>query len=393
MYTSLDVKNDIYWVGALDFDIRTFDIIMYTEYGTTYNSYVVKGSSKTVLIEAVKEKFFDEHLERLKSVVDPKKIDYLIVNHTEPDHTGSIKKLLDLNPDLTIIGSSCAIKFLKEITNSTFKNIEVKEGDQIDIGGKTLEFVSAPFLHWPDSMYTYIKECKALFTCDSFGCHYCDSKVFNDLIDGDFVDAYKYYFDCIMGPFKDFMLKAIAKVDQLEVDVICPGHGPVLRENIDKYINLYRQWCETKKANEVVIGFVSSYGYTKKLAENIAKGVEAGGMQPKLYNLETADKTKVLENIHSSKGLLLGSPTIVNDTLPPVWEILIGLNQVIDRDLTVGAFGSYGWTGDAITNIEQRYSQLKFKMPVPSLKIMLNPSDNQCKEAFEFGKKFASCIK
>ncbi len=165
----LKVKDDIFWVGALDFDIRTFDVVMYTEYGTTYNSYVVKVSEKTAIIEAAKGKFFDEYLERLNTITSPEKIDYLVVNHTEPDHTGAIEKLLDINPNMTIIGSAFAIKFLKEITNKDFKSQVVKEGEEISLGNKTLTFLSVPFLHWPDSMYTYIKEDKTLFTCDSFG--------------------------------------------------------------------------------------------------------------------------------------------------------------------------------------------------------------------------------
>ena len=348
----LKVKDDIFWVGALDFDIRVFDVVMYTEYGTTYNSYVVKGSEKTALIEAAKGKFFDEHLERLNDITVPEKIDYLVVNHTEPDHTGAIEKLLDINPDMTIIGSAFAIKFLKEITNKDFNSKIVKDGDEISLGNKTLTFLSVPFLHWPDSMYTYIKEDKTLFTCDSFGCHYCDEKVFNDLIEGDFLDAYKYYFDCIMGPFKEYVQKALDRIKDLEIETICPGHGPVLRTDLDKYIEYYREWSKNDKVDEVVVGYVSAYGYTKTLAEEVAKGVEEAGIKAKLYDLETADKTEVLTNIGVAKGLLIGTPTIADDTLPPVWEILISLNANVHKGLKAGVFGSYGWNGTGITNVE-----------------------------------------
>ena len=388
----LKVKDDIFWVGALDFDIRVFDVVMYTEYGTTYNSYVVKGSEKTALIEAAKGKFFDEHLERLNDITVPEKIDYLVVNHTEPDHTGAIEKLLDINPDMTIIGSAFAIKFLKEITNKDFNSKIVKDGDEVSLGNKTLTFLSVPFLHWPDSMYTYIKEDKTLFTCDSFGCHYCDEKVFNDLIEGDFLDAYKYYFDCIMGPFKEYVQKALDRIKDLEIETICPGHGPVLRTDLDKYIEYYREWSKNDKVDEVVVGYVSAYGYTKTLAEEVAKGVEEAGIKAKLYDLETADKTEVLTNIGVAKGLLIGTPTIADDTLPPVWEILISLNANVHKGLKAGVFGSYGWNGTGITNVEGRFKQLKFKMPLEPLKIPFNPSLEQKEQAYNFGKEFANNI-
>lgn len=393
MFNSLQVKDDIFWVGALDYKIRTFDVIMHTDYGTTYNSYIVKGSEKTAMIEAAKDKFYNEHIERVKTVIEPEKIDYLIVDHTEPDHTGAIEMFLDINPDITIVGTVSAIKFLKEITNKDFKNIIVKDGDTLNLGNKTLKFILAPFLHWPDSMYTYLEEDNILFTCDSFGCHYCDDKVFNDQIEGDFLDSYKYYFDCIMGPFKEFVLKALDKIKDLKIDVICPGHGPILRKDIEKYTGLYRQWSENEKTDKVVIGYVSAYGYTKKIAEKISEGVKAAGFEAKLFDLETEDKHNVLREIYTSKGLLLGSPTIVADALPPVWEILIRLNSVVNKGLTAGAFGSYGWSGEAIANIEQRLGQLKFKMPLSGLKILFNPSESQNNEAFEFGKKFAQSIK
>lgn len=393
MFNSLQVKDDIFWVGALDYKIRTFDVIMHTDYGTTYNSYIVKGSEKTAIIEAAKDKFYNEHIERIKTVTEPEKIDYLIVDHTEPDHTGAIEMFLNINPDITIVGTVSAIKFLKEITNKNFKNIIVKDGDTLNLGNKTLKFILAPFLHWPDSMYTYLEEDNILFTCDSFGCHYCDDKVFNDQIEGDFLDSYKYYFDCIMGPFKEFVLKALDKIKDLKIDVICPGHGPILRKDIEKYTDLYRQWSENEKTDKVVIGYVSAYGYTKKIAEKISEGVKAAGFEAKLFDLETEDKYNVLREIYTSKGLLLGSPTIVADALPPVWEILIRLNSVVNKGLTAGAFGSYGWSGEAIANIEQRLGQLKFKMPLSGLKILFNPSESQSNEAFEFGKKFAQSIK
>lgn len=392
MSNFLEVKKDIYWVGALDFDIRTFDIVMYTEYGTTYNSYIVKGAEKTVLIEAVKERFSDEHEDRINGLCEITDIDYVVVNHTEPDHSSAIKNIIQKNPKVTVLGSCNAIKYLKEIVNIPFKYQEVKEDLTIDLGGKTLNFINAPFLHWPDSMYTYIPEDKVLFTCDSFGCHYCDEKVFNDKIEGDFLDSYKYYFDCIMGPFKNFVINALDKIADLDIDIICPGHGPVLRKDLDKYINLYREWSQKEENDDVVICYVSAYGYTKKLAEEVAKGIANKGLNPKLYDVETADINEVMENLSVAKGLIIGSPTIVNDTVLPIWQVLIRLNEFIHKGLYAGVFGSYGWSGKAIDNIAGRFQQLNLKMPVESLKINFNPSEEQCKEAINFGERFVTGI-
>lgn len=389
MFKPLNVTNDVYWVGALDKELRVFDIVMTTEYGTSYNSYIVKGSEKTAVIETVKDKFFDEFLERVSAVTDPAKLDYLVVDHTEPDHSGSVEKFLELNPDITVVGSVSAIKFLGEITNKKFNSLVVKEGDKIDLGGKTLSFVSAPFLHWPDSMYTYLEEEKVLFTCDSFGCHYADDKVFNDLIEGDFLDAYKYYFDCIMGPFKEHVLKALDKVEKMDIDIVCPGHGPVLRKDLKKYFDLYRQWSTVTKGDYAVVAYASAYGYTKMIAEAVAEGIKSAGKEVKLVNLEETPTADVLAMAGSAKGIVLGSPTIVNDMVPPVAAVLAGLNPTINKGLTAAAFGSYGWSGEAANNIQARFEQLKFKTPLSPLRIMFKPSEQQYAQAVEFGKNFA----
>lgn len=392
---ALEVKKDIYWVGAQDPNLRIFDIIMYTEYGTSYNSYIVKGENKIALFETVKAKFYDEWLEKIEDVCSPEDIDYVVLNHTEPDHAGSLEFILSKCPNATVVGTNAAINYVKEIANKDFKHEVAKAGTVIDLGGKTVEFFPVPFLHWPDTMYSYIKEDKTLITCDSFGCHYSDDRVFNDLIEGDFIDAYKYYFDMIMGPFKPYVLQALKKIAPLDLETICPGHGPVLRKDLDKYINLYKEWAtvEKRQRSSVVIAYVSAYGYTSKLADRIADGIKAvGGIDVLFYDMVHADQQEVLKEIGQAKGLLLGSPTIVADALPPIWSILTSLNPVINKGLIAGAFGSYGWSGEAVPNIEGRFKQLRFKVPVEGLKIKFNPSNNELEEAYEFGVKFAKEI-
>lgn len=399
MYKSIKILDNLYWVGALDPDLKIFDIVMETKYGTTYNSYILKGSQKTVLFETAKDKFANQFIDRIKDVIDIKEIDYIIVNHTEPDHVGSVATLLDYCPDATIVGTGPALRFLKEITNRPFNSLPVSDGDTLNIGDRTIRFIMTPFLHWPDTMYSYVEEDKVLITCDSFGAHYCDERVFNDVMEkekgADILDAYKYYFDMIMGPFKSYVTQALDKIKDLDIKIVCPGHGLILRNDIQKYLDLYREWSSVKEREKpsVVIAYVSAYGYTKKMAEEIAKGVSsAGDVDVFIFDMVYENPSKVIGEMQSAKGLLFGSPTIVGDTLPPIWNLLTSLNPVIHKGKLAGAFGSYGWSGEAVSNIEGRLKQLRFKIPVPGLKINFNPSKDQLKQAYEFGQKFGQAI-
>ena len=242
---SLELRKNFYWTGIVDDTLRVFDIIMYTEFGTSYNSYVLKAGDKTILFETAKAKFFDEYLEKLKEITKIDQIDYIVVNHTEPDHAGSVERLLEINPGLKIIGTGCAINFLKEIVD------------------KTLRFLCVPNLHWPDTMYTYIEEEQILVTCDSFGSHYGFHDVLRSKVTDEegYMRATKYYFDCIIGPFNPFMLKALARVRELDVTMICTGHGPVLDSHIPELLDIYEEWCTVVNPNPkktVIIPYVSA---------------------------------------------------------------------------------------------------------------------------------------
>lgn len=395
--SAIKAMDDLWWVGVEDHDLRVFDIVMHSDWGTSYNAYAVRGAEGVALFETVKEKFFDEYLQNLKEVCSLDEVKYIVVGHTEPDHSGSLEKLLDLTPNATVVGSATAITFLKEIVNKPFASRAVKEGDTIDLGGRTLTFLSVPFLHWPDSMYTYIPEMKALFTVDSFGCHYADDRVFNDLIDGDFTEAYKYYFDCIMGPFKPFVLKALDKIKPLDIQFIGNGHGPVLRANIPHYLELYRQWATpvVVPAGErrVAIAYVSAYGYTKQLAGVIADALAEGGVKHvELYDLVECDLETARAAVQSADGFLLGSPTLVGDALPPIYEMLVGLNPIIHKGKPAGAFGSYGWSGEAVPKLTAQMQAIGLKLPVEGLKVRFKPSEAQLAEARQFGLDFAAAV-
>ncbi len=393
---AIKAKDQIWYVGVQDPDLRVFDIIMHSDYGTSYNAYIVKGTEKTVLFETSKAKFFDKFLDNIREVTDPSKIDYIVVDHTEPDHTGSVEKLLELAPNATVLGSGTAITFLKEIVNHPFNAKAVSEKDRIDLGGLTLTFLSVPMLHWPDSMYTYIPELKALFTCDSFGCHYADDRVFNDLIEGDFTEAYKYYFDNIIGPFKNpFMLKALDRIKDLPIEFVGNGHGPVLRSNIQHYFDLYRTWSTpvVREKKTVAVAYVSAYGYTKQLAESICEGLTQSGVSVKCFDLVTDDNAQAKAAIADADGFLLGSPTLVGDALPPVYEMLVGLNPIIHKGKFAAAFGSYGWSGEAVPNLVARMQQLKLNMPLEGMKVRFKPTQTDLDAAKQYGLAFGNAVR
>lgn len=393
---TLELRDGFYWAGIVDDNLRVFDIIMYTEFGTTYNSYVWKAGDKVVLFETAKEKFFDEYLDKLKEIIDVTKIDYLIVDHTEPDHAGSIGRLLEYSPQMKIVATGCAIGFLKEIVNHDFTSIAVKDNQTMEIGGKTLCFLVVPNLHWPDTMYTYIEEEQLLVTCDSFGSHYG----FHDVLASKVTDhegymrATKYYFDCIIGPFKPFMLKALDKVRQLDVSMICPGHGPVIDENIDSMYNVYEEWCTVVNPNQkktVIIPYVSAYGYTKQLAEEIAKGIQdSGDIDVRSYDLVEADQDRVLEELGFADGILFGTPTIVGEALKPIWDLTTSMFAGTHGGKLASAFGSYGWSGEGVPHIIERLKQLRMKV-VDGLRIRFKPGENNLLDAYEYGYNFG-CI-
>ncbi|MDL2254150.1 FprA family A-type flavoprotein [Ruminococcaceae bacterium OttesenSCG-928-I18] len=391
-------KDRIWSVGVLDKDLRVFDIIMETKNGTTYNSFLVKGDEKTVLFEAVKDKFCEEFFANIREVCDPAEIDYVVCNHTEPDHSGCLKRLLELAPKATVLGSNTAITFLGEILNEEFPHRVVTEKDEIDLGGLTLRFFSTPMLHWPDTQFSYIPELKALFSCDVFGCHYADDRIFNDLIGQakDFIDAYKYYFDNIMGPYKNPHIgRALDKIKDLSIEFIGNGHGPVLRQDIPSYIQMYREWSKSAQNPEktVVIVYVSAYGYTRSLANQMAEGLKEGGVKRvEMYDLVEDDMDAAKCAIEAADGILLGSPTLVGDALPPIYEAMLCLNPVIHRGKFAGAFGSYGWSGEAVQNISSRLDQLHMTLPLPGLRVRLQPKEEDLEEARKFGADFAKAM-
>ena len=389
----LKIKDNIYWVGALDPEMRIFDLIFKTENGTTYNSYLIKGE-KTALIDTVKKPFTAEFLSRLRTQIDLRDLDYIIVSHTEPDHSGALSELLKYACNAKIIASKAGGHLLKNILNIPFDVTTTDKCPDLELGTCRLKFIPAPYLHWPDTVFTYLDKERILFTCDAFGAHYCDERMFDDLV-GDFDPNFHYYYDSIMRPFKPNILKTIEKIEQLDIDIIATAHGPIIRKNPRKYIESYRSWShvQTDTKKNVLILFASIYGSTKKMAEAIAIGVSEEGVNVKLLDVNDTDPQFIRDAIEKANGIIVGAPTIVGDAPRPIWDALTLLSSVNLKIKLGSAFGSYGWSGEAAKMVEDRLSGLHIKLHQPSFRVKLIPEDKTLKECQEFGKEFVNALK
>jgi len=391
----IHVTDSVKWIGVLDYDIKTFDIVMNTDYGTTYNSYFINAEKKAV-IEVAKEKFSETYLGKLRAVTDPEEIRYIILNHTEPDHSGSLRLLLDLAPSATVVGSGNAIRYLEDIVNVPFKSLVVKHGDKLDLGNKTLSFISAPNLHWPDSIYTFLEEDKVLFTCDSFGAHYCSEEMFSDFSEA-YTETFKYYFDVIMKPFSRFMIKAIDLIRPLDINVICPGHGPIHRDHLNKALDLseyyagqYLKLTIEKEKKYILIAYVSAYGYTRKAAEYIAAGIrETNDISTELIDIEDISLGSLESKIITADGILIGSPTINQNTLLPVYKLFALINPIRDKGKLGGAFGSFGWSGESPKIILENLRLLKLKVFEETALFKFSPAGDKEELLKDFGRKYA----
>ena len=391
------ISGSVTYIGSLDPELKTFDIIMTTKFGSTYNSYLVDCGEELALIDTSKEHYFEEYFEALNQICDIQKIKYLIVNHTEPDHSGEIKKLLERMPWLKIVASLPALGFLKEIANREFDAIEVKEGFELQIGNKKFKFAIVPNLHWPDTIFTYIEEDNIIFTCDVFAAHYQTSNVFADQVENkeDYDEAFKYYYDCIFSPFKPFVISGLNKITDKRFNLVCPSHGPVIRENFDLFKERYIEWSKILETNsdKISIVYTSAYGYTEKVAEEIRKAICEEGFNVVMIDLLEKSKEEALYEIDTSCAYLVGSPTINGDAVQPIWDLLMSVDHYRNRGKLAGAFGSYGWSGEAVKNIESRLAMLHQEVFRPGLKIRFNPNDERkLREAYTFGLDFAKKI-
>ncbi len=387
----MKISKHVDYIGVMNPNLRIFDIVMQADYGTTYNAYIVRDS-KNVLVETVHEKFFDEWVDNINALCGVDKIDYLIMNHTEPDHSGSIAKLLELNPNITVYASTSGIKFIQAIANAEIKHVVANEGDTLNLGATTLKFISAPFLHWPDSIFTYCEQDKVLFTCDMFGAHYCEPGVFDTKVR--YHDAYdksfKGYYDAIFGPFKPYVISAIDKIKDLAIDYVCTSHGPVLSETFAAVKDKYAKWSAPTTPSGAVVVYASAYGYTEMLAQAIAKGIADSGISVKSYDVLHAPLSEITESIEGAEYLAVGSPTINRDAVKPIWDVLTTIDAIGSGKKKASAFGSYGWSGEAVKMMEDRLKSLKFKLIGENMRVNFKPTAEDLNKFYEHGKSFGN---
>ncbi len=393
----VEIVSGVYWVGAHNPALRIFDVIMRTEWGTSYNSYLIKGNKKTAVVDAVKDGFADEQLEKISGVCDAASIDYIICNHTEPDHSGGLLRLLEKAPKAVVVCSKPASVFLRNILNSNFECMIVEDGDTLELGGKTLKFISAPFLHWPDSIFTYVTEDAILLSGDVYGFHFSAENVFDDLtpLTEEMRRSQKYYFDVIMAPFKSYVLDAVKKTRALHIDVIGPSHGPVLRSSPWDAVDRYERWASDvnyiNDPKKVYIGYVSCYGYTRCLAEAVAEAVKSKGYDVEIEDVSTKDAAECASKIHKSDAFAIGSPTLNRDALKPVWDVLTSVCALTVKGKIAAAFGSFGWSGESIKFLSERLRAIGADV-VGTCSAKLRPDEKEIAEAHKLGEQICNAL-
>lgn len=389
------LSGRVHWIGALDPNLRSFDIILKTANGTSYNAYVVRGSEGVAVIDTVKQGFADDFFARLESVADYAEIKVIVLNHLEPDHTGALPELMRRAPQAHLYISQKAQAMLKGLLKQDELSFTpVLTGDSVSLGDRTLAFLHTPYLHWPDTQCTYVPEESMLFSGDIFGCHFCDRRLFNDQV-GDFRFSFEYYYAHIMRPFKPYVLRALELIEPLALHLIAPTHGPILRERPERYIRRYRQLSTphsdlSPNQKTLLIFYISSYGNTRRMAEAIYHGaMQVADVRVSLFDLEGGEVAPFVDLIEEADGLILGTPTINGDAVKPIWDLLSSLTVVNLKSKLGGVFGSYGWTGEGVRLVEDRLRGLKLRVPVPGLRVKLIPTDDEILECTAFGLELA----
>jgi anaerobic nitric oxide reductase flavorubredoxin len=391
--SKVTIAEDIFWVGVLDWNIRDFHGYT-TDRGTTYNAYLILDQ-KTVLVDTVKHTFGKELLRNVCGITSPEKIDYIIVNHVEMDHSSGLPMMAEKAKNATIIASQKGKEAIICHYGDNFRIQTVKTGDELKLGDRTLKFVEAPMLHWPDSMFTYVVPDKILLSNDAFGQHLASSQRFDDEVDEHILmeEAAKYYANILM-PLGSLITRKIQEVSQIGVapTMIAPSHGIIWRSNPSRIVNTYLQWSEGKSKKKIAIVYDTMWGSTDKMAHAIAEGAVSQGVEVKFMKLRATDLTEVVTQILDSKAVIVGSPTLNNQMFPTLGYFLTYISGLKPRGKIWSFFGSYGWGGGAVRNMLEMARKAGFEVHEPGVEVKYIPSAEDLNKCFELGKQIATEI-
>ena len=391
---SFKMTDKVTWVGKIDWELRRFHGDEYsTHRGSSYNSYLIKDK-KNVLIDTVWAPFAKEFVENLKKEIELDKIDYIIINHSEVDHSGALPLLLQEIPNTPVYCTANGAKLLKAHYHEDWNFIEVKTGDTLDIGDSKLTFVEARMLHWPDTMFTYMSGENILFSNDAFGQHYASELMYNDLVDKAelYQEAMKYYAN-ILTPFSTFVTKKIEEVlsFKLPLDMIAPSHGIIWRDNPAQIVEKFMEWANDYQENQITIVYDTMWNATRRMAEGIAEGIRSAdkGVAVKLFNAANSDKNDVITEIFKSKAVLFGSSTVNRSIMHGTGGLLDMIKGMGFKNKKAAAFGSYGWSGESVAILNERLKAAKFEVVNDGIKELWNPDKAAMERCVQFGADFA----
>ena len=384
------MSEGVYWVGVKDWNRRLFDALIPLPKGTSYNAYLIIGESKKALIDTVNPGFEKEFEEKIRKIVDPSEIDYVIMNHAEPDHAGGIPYIISINSEAKLVTASRGAKMAQTFYKVPEERIiVVRDQETISLGGKTLRFIEAPMLHWPETMFTYLQESKILFPCDFFGSHIA-SGLYDDEVEDLLVHAQRYFGE-IMMPFRIMGQKALEKIKDLEIEMIAPSHGPIHR-NPRRIMNAYRKWVNGETKQKAIIAYVTMWNSTEKMIQPIAETLASEGIETALHNLALADIGDVANDLVDSRAIVLGAPTVLGG-VHPLAVYATYLVKALRPPLKFGVvLSSYGWGAGAIKHIQEVLGPSKLEV-VGAMEVNGSPTENDIKQIIELGKTLAKKIK
>lgn len=373
----VEIASDTTAIRCLDWDRDRFDIEFGLKNGTTYNSFIIRGE-KTALVDTSHEKFRQQYMETLTGEIDPKEIDYLIISHTEPDHSGLVKDVLALAPQAIVVGAKVAIQFLENLVHQPFERLVVKNGDKLDLGnGHIIEFVSAPNLHWPDTIFSYDSKTQVLFTCDAFGMHYCSDSTFDDDLAA-VEEDYHFYYECLMAPNARSVLAAMKRMAELgEIGTVATGHGPLLRHNVVELTGRYKKWsqAQAKAETTVAVFYTSDYGWSDRLSQAIAHGITKTGVAVEMMDLRIADLQEARELVGTAAGIVICSPPSSGTAAANAEAVINTILVAANNKQSFGLCESGGGDDVSIYPLRNKFKELGLKEAFPNILIKETPTE------------------